>query len=218
MLKALITSAEKRLRFRERRMSLFMEVIRPTSKERILDLGCGDGSYFEKFFHDVATIIALDIKWDRLREMRRKFPYVRAVVADGRKLPFKDKVIDVAFSNSTIEHLGDFAAQNLFAQEVRRVAKRYFVQTPNRYFPIEPHTFVPFFQFLPRRLQRFVSLRIPLGQYAKGGVVRDAVSLLSSKDLLRLFPGTTICRERFLGFTKSLCVYSNRSEDQEIVR
>lgn len=218
MLKLLTTSIAKRVGFRERRMLVFMEAIRPTSKEVILDLGCGDGTYFEQSFTHKAKVIALDVKQESLSEMMQTFPQIRAVVADGRKLPFKDKAIGIVFSNSVIEHLGDFEAQKLFAREVRRVGRRYFIQTPNRYFPIEPHTFVPFFQFLPRGLQRFLSLRLPLGHYSRGGVLRDAVSLLSGKDLLSLFPGSTIYRERFLGFTKSFCVYSNGSEKQEIIR
>jgi len=212
MLKLLAASIGRRLGFRNRRMSLFMQAIRPASNEVILDLGCGDGTYFEQSLPHEAKVIALDVKWERLSEMRRRFPQIRTLMADGRKLPFKDKGIDVVFSNSVIEHLGNFEAQKLFAQEVRRVGRRYFVQTPNRYFPIEPHTFVPLFQFLPRGLQRCLSLRLPLGHYARGGVLRDAVSLLSGKDLLRLFPGSRIYRERFLGLTKSFCVYSNGSE------
>ncbi|MEE9182439.1 MAG: class I SAM-dependent methyltransferase [candidate division NC10 bacterium] len=217
MLKLLVASIGKRLGFRERRVSLFMEAVRPTSEEMILDLGCGDGAYFVLSFPHKAKVIGVDVKWERLRDMRRRFPQTRAVVADGRKLPFKDKGVDIIFSNSTIEHLGDFEAQKLFAQEIMRVGGRCFIQTPNRYFPIEPHTFVPLFQFLPRGLQRFLSLRLPLGHYARGGVLRDAVSLLSGKDLLRLFPGSKIYRERFLGLTKSFCVYSNGSEKQEII-
>ncbi len=70
--------------------------------------------------------------------------------ADGTQLPFGDREFDIAFSNSVIEHVPP-ELQAAFAAEVSRVADRYFVQTPNRYFPIEPHYQLPLFQFLPRQ-------------------------------------------------------------------
>lgn len=76
------------------------------------------------------------------------------VVADGRHLPFRRGQFDVAYSNSVIEHLGDRTSQERFAREKMRVAKRYYVQTPNRRFPMEPHLLTPGFQFLPLGWQR----------------------------------------------------------------
>lgn len=52
---------------------------------------------------------------------------------------FQDNEFDAVFSNSVIEHVGDYEAQRQMANEIMRVGKRYFVQTPNFYFPIEPH-------------------------------------------------------------------------------
>ena len=60
---------------------------------------------------------------------------------------FKDKSFDAVFSNSVIEHVGTFEDQKMMANEVIRVTNFYFIQTPNLYFPIEPHFLVPFFQF-----------------------------------------------------------------------
>jgi hypothetical protein len=86
-------------------------------------------------------------------------PYanIKILKGDAANLSnFKDKSFDLAFSNSVIEHLTVFDKQVLMAKEMMRTGKFYFVQTPNRYFPIEPHFLFPFFQFLPYSLKYFI--------------------------------------------------------------
>ncbi len=125
------------------------------------------------------------------------------ILADARSLPFEDGQFDIAYSNSVIEHIDPDGWAN-YAAEVRRVAGRYFVQTPNRYFPLEPHVLLPLFQFLPHwlkvRLWRFGASR---GEF-------EDINLLSRKQLLRLFPDATVVRERFGPLTKSLIAVGPR--------
>ena len=136
------------------------------------------------------------------------------VFGDGCRLPFADQSFDLAFSNSVIEHVGVEANQIQFADEIRRVGKRYWVQTPNRRFPVEQHVWTPFIHFLPSRLQRAIVPHFSVwGLLAR---VRDdqrryylehylnTLRLLSAGELRRLFPGARIIRERFLGLSKSL--------------
>ena len=133
---------------------------------------------------------------------------------DARRMDgFRDGEFDVVFSNSVIEHVGGFKEQMQMAAEIRRVGKRYFVQTPNRYFPIEPHFLVPFFQFLPERAQVFLVSHHSLGWYdrirdyqAAVEVVRG-IRLLNKQELKRLFPEAHLQKERFCGLTKSFIVY-----------
>lgn len=138
----------------------------------------------------------------------------RLVIGDGRAIPFRDGSFDVVFSNSVIEHLRDFESQCAFAAEIARVGKRYWVQTPNRWFFIEPHLLAPFIHFLPaswrKRLLRSFTvwgiLTRPSTEYCEE-FVRE-VRLLSAGEMRALFAGATIVREKVLGVTKSLIAVS----------
>ena len=81
------------------------------------------------------------------------------VAGDGRCLPFRDGAFDVVFSNSVIEHVGDAASQERFAREVARVGRGFWVQTPNRWFPVEQHLMTPLVHWLPKRWQRAIVRR-----------------------------------------------------------
>ena len=139
---------------------------------------------------------------------------VRIVMADGLSLPFADGSFDLVFSNSVIEHVGDWKAQAQFAREIQRVGKRHWVQTPDRTFPVEPHLWTPFLHFLPPWLQRtiapkfsvwsiLVSARPDQREYYIDHCL-NTVRLLSSGEMSRLFPRSQIIRERFCGLSKSL--------------
>jgi hypothetical protein len=94
-------------------------------------------------------------------------------VADGRALPFADGEFDVAFSNAVVEHVGGRDDQQRFVLELCRVAKSVFLTTPNRLFPLDPHTLLPVVHWLPDgRRPRML----------------DGVRPLSARELRSLFP------------------------------
>ena len=136
------------------------------------------------------------------------------VAADARALPFRDAAFDVVFSNSVIEHVGGWKDQQAFAREAARVARRCWIQTPNRRFPVETHLLTPLIHWLPRGWQRAIVPRFTVWAALTGarGERRDfflrhylnEIRLLDSRDMQQLFPGAHILRERFLGMTKSL--------------
>jgi Methyltransferase domain len=96
-------------------------------------------NYFLKNYrYHPATYTALSI--DDLSGMEDLFPGKRFVDYGGRQFPFSDREFDWVFCNAVIEHVGDDDAQLLFLNEMMRVAKNVFFTTPNKYFPIEPHT------------------------------------------------------------------------------
>ena len=136
------------------------------------------------------------------------------VAGDGRNLPFRDASFDVVFSNSVIEHVGDAASQERFAREVSRVGRGYWVQTPNRRFPVEQHLLTPFLHWLPGSWQRAIVPRFTVWS-ALVRVTPDRrrfylehylndVRLLDAAQVRRLFPGARVTRERLFGITKSL--------------
>jgi SAM-dependent methyltransferase len=187
-------------RWRERRYQRFLQLCQVQPSERILDVGAGAGAALERF-NTTNEIVAVDL--NPLDSDWLKSDNVTVEVADGTKLPFEDNAFPLVFSSSVIEHVPK-ELHEPFASEIRRVGQRYFVQTPNKWFPIEPHYQFPFFQFLPERLQRALNQRFTLGWQQKGSW--EDITLLSARDLRRLFPDGEIHRERLFGLTKSLMV------------
>jgi SAM-dependent methyltransferase len=138
------------------------------------------------------------------------------LVGDATNLSaIRDQQFDVVFSNSVIEHVGDFEQQRCMASEIRRVGKRYFVQTPNYYFPIEPHYLFPAFQWLPESVRVGLIRHFDLGHIKRITDPTEAqeqvrsIRLLKRNELLKLFTDCNLYEEKFLGLVKSFVVYSH---------
>lgn len=141
---------------------------------------------------------------------QRTPPGFVAVKGDARRTEFPDSSFDLAFSNSTIEHVGTWEDQQAFAQELCRVGKRVFCQTPARCFFFEPHYFTPFVHWIPFLTSKhwFVRYFTYYGLRWKPSreQIRDFQShlrLLNCAEMQQLFPNCTISKERFLGMTKA---------------
>jgi methyltransferase family protein len=132
------------------------------------------------------------------------------VQGSATSLPFEDGSFEVVFSNSVIEHLGQRQNQAGFAQEALRVGRSVWVQTPARWFPIEPHLLTPLIHYLPKSTQRrllrnfTVWGRVTRPDQQEVDDLLDELVLLSAADMRSLFPGCALHRERVLGVTKSL--------------
>ncbi len=207
------------VRFRRRRFAFFKALISALPRpHRILDVG-GTQQYWEHMqFADEdgvhITILNLDpvqLGLQRALPGRTRFEHF---VGDARNMPqFRDGEFDVVFSNSVIEHVGSFDDQKRMVEELCRVGRRYVVQTPNYYFPVEPHFHVLGFQFMPEWARVFLLQNFALGWSGKATnrteartIVRS-VRLLTRRELGRLCPGASLHEEKVLGLVKSFMAY-----------
>jgi SAM-dependent methyltransferase len=184
-------AARASLRNRRRKLALFLETMRPGPETRVVDVGVGDTpfgtepgvaathNFFEALYPWPERITAVsDVP---LPNFAQAFPSIPTVVADGLDLPFADDEFDVAFSNAVVEHVGGREDQRRFVAELCRVAPRVFVSTPNRWFPVETHTLVPFVHWLPREHADRTMQALRRDNWT-------GIELLSTGELLALFP------------------------------
>jgi hypothetical protein len=172
---------------RERKLRLFLELYRPGPQTSVLDVGVTDApfgggssdNFFEMLYPWPDRITA--VGHTGLERFAAAFPQVRVVRADGRDLPFADGEFELGFSNAVVEHVaGGREGERRFFEELCRVSRRVFVTTPNRWFPVDPHTLLPFVHWLPRGPARERVLR------ARG--FADVLEPLGPKELAALFP------------------------------
>jgi hypothetical protein len=194
--------------FRRRRMKWFYTIFRPSEKTLLLDIGGAPNTWIAESRPDArfpVTLVNLRFPDPDARTDSRFTP----IDADATNLPFADASFDIAFSNSVIEHMTTWERQRAFAAEARRVAKKLWIQTPARSFPLEPHVLAPFFQYLPRNLQTRMARHFTIwGLLTKPSTARveemlSDIRLLTYREMKQLFPDCLILRERVLGLTKS---------------
>jgi SAM-dependent methyltransferase len=178
------------LRSRERKLELLFDLLAPGPETTVVDVGVTDArfgggssdNFFEALYPWPERITAVgNTELDRFAAA---FPAVRAVRADGRELPFADGEFDIGFSNAVVEHVaGGREGQRRFVHELCRVARRVFVTTPNRWFPLEVHTLLPLVHWLPpharARLVPFDDVLDPLGPRAFASLFPYEVRVLN---------------------------------------
>ncbi|WP_162806506.1 class I SAM-dependent methyltransferase [Sphingosinicella terrae] len=193
-------------------MRAFLMLIEPLRLRRlgrplkILDLG-GTAAYWRAlpglYGADDVEITILNLDGETGRDANL---LVRQ--GDARAVDFPDSSFDVVHSNSVIEHVGPWNDIARMGAEVRRLAPAFFIQTPNVWFPIEPHYKLPFVHWLPEqsRIGALKALgRLPRSLSAgEATMAVQRICLLSAAQLADLFPEARIWREKVAGFTKSL--------------
>jgi hypothetical protein len=198
-------------RSRRARFQRFWHEMRPSPSDTVLDVGVADsseraGNFLEASYPWPERITA--VAPGPVPGFRSRFPAVNVVEGDGRTLPFGAQAFDIGFANAVVEHVGGPEAQRSFVTELLRTSRRVFVATPNRWFPIDPHTLLPFVHWLPRRA-RWAALRA-LGQARWAS--DEALHPLDARAFLALFPDEAqprLIRQRMLGITSVLIVVAD---------
>ena len=221
-------------RFRMKRAEAIRRVILALKREdgtpvRVLDLG-GRETYWKTVGLDWlretgVRITLLNVSAEESEISEDNTDLFEGVAGDGCALDYPDGEFDLCFSNSVIEHVGDFERMHRFANETKRVARAYYCQTPNFWFPIEPHFLFLGFHYLPEPTRVFLLRRFDLGHYKKVPDIIGAWKLMQSARLIdanafaALFDDAKIVKERFLGvFTKSLIAVKEPQPESSTAR
>ncbi|CAN7284192.1 methyltransferase domain-containing protein [Bosea sp. LjRoot9] len=208
----MIPQSFRRAHFREERFKTYIRpvietVIRTRGSCRILDMG-GDADYWQ--FDMPASGVEI---WLLNIEAKEQSPDPRfhVIQGDARNVAqFEDLSFDFVHSNSLIEHVGRWDDMKRVAAEIRRLAPSYYVQTPNFWFPLDPHSNAPILHWLPQPVQRRMVSSKARGFYAKATSLDHAMqivegtSMLDRAQLTELFPDARVLTENVLFLAKSL--------------
>ena len=219
---------------RENRAVLFRQLFSIDETTKILDIGSEDGSNINFYLQGTNSrpenVYLADINESAIKTGKEKFGYQAVLLDESGKLPFDDKFFDIVFCSSVIEHVtigkeevwemqneDEFAKlslerQTFLANEIRRIGRSFFVQTPNRNFIFETHSWLPFIAFLPRPMlikslkffnKFWIKLTIP------------DFHLLDKNQMQNLFPDAVIVSERKFGMVKSIIAIKNEEKNIE---
>jgi SAM-dependent methyltransferase len=185
-----------------------MTVFAPSATTTILDVGVTsdtrqqESNYFERFYPYPTQVTAVGTEDGS--HLTEQYPGLRyQSVEPGDALPFSANQFDIVFSSAVLEHTGRRSSQAAFLKELCRVGKRFFVTTPNRWFPIEHHTGLPFLHFLPSVAYRAILATTPYRYWAE----EAHLNLLSRDALRRMLPAGVkgrVERIRLFGLSSNL--------------
>ena len=199
---------------RKRKLGLFDNIIKPTSKMKVLDVGAEinpSGNCDLQFIDSYpwkSKVTAINTSAEHIKLIKQHYPEVEAVIGDACALPWPDKYFDVVYSNAVIEHVGDFERQKQMAAEIMRVGKRWFVSTPNRWYPFEFHMRLPFVTWLPKHGYLWAGSIVSYNHVQKKYVFRmkrySGIRLMTRKELEQCFPGSKIIKQRVTFMAETL--------------
>lgn len=181
-------------------MASFIREMGLSGGERIIDLGGAPGSWRYIPFPLKIVIVNLPGAVERDPNTHHEIEYIEGDACDLSQ--YADGSFDIAFSNSVIEHVGGPEKRAALAREARRLAPRYWVQTPSIWFPIEAHTYLPFWWFYPPFAKRAFIRRWRRTLPAWCEMI-EGTTVLSRAEVRGLFPDARILTERSFGLTKS---------------
>jgi hypothetical protein len=193
-------------RWRARRWEWLRQTFPALDQMSVVDIGGRVESWLR------APVTPKHVHVINLEEQPSELPdWAEVDYADACALPERlaSRRYDLVFSNSVIEHVGGHERRLRFAETIRSLGDAYWVQTPYRYFPVEPHWVAPGMQFTPVALRTMLARRWPLAHTKAPNreAALDAVlwtELLDRTQMRHYFPDATLRAERVAGLTKSL--------------
>jgi len=188
----------------------FMSMAQPTAQTTVLDVGVTsdrrrDSNFFEKLYpypHRITAIGTEDVSF-----LEQEFPGLTYIKTEGSEIPFPDKSFDLVVSFATIEHVGSRDNQRRFISELCRLGSAVCIATPNRWYPIEFHTVLPFVHWFPPDWFRVLCRWLGKEFLAR----EENLNLLTERETVRLFPAVTnvsVKRIRLLGLVSNLVFYA----------
>ncbi len=177
----------------DRRLNLIRRYVE-LEGARVLDIGCGIGTYVKKLSEISGEVYGVDIDAKRVQNGKAK----GLSVAVSERLPFTDGSFDVVLLNEVIEHVEDDAETLQEACRILRPGGHVVIYAPNRLYPFETHGVylgkryvfgnIPLVNYLPNVLRRRL---VPHARaYTSGGLRRIIKDL--DADLIvhtQVYPG-----------------------------
>jgi SAM-dependent methyltransferase len=168
---------------------LFLDLMQPTPESRVLDIGVTDAlesrsiNLLEQVYPYRGRLTCVGIvEGDAIERM---YPGVRYLpVTPGEPLPFPDLQFDIVYSNAVLEHVGARERQREFVREACRVGKRVFLAVPNRLFPVEVHTVLPFLHWMPKPWFRALLSHTRFRFYS----LEENLNYVSAGELREMYP------------------------------
>ena len=187
---------------------LLIEKLLETKQEiKILDIG-GEIEFWKHmgWENNRCTIYLLNL--EAVPTITPTYGFIQ-ITGNALALPFEKGEFDLIFSNSVIEHVGSYTNQQVFAAETKRVCTKYMIQTPSLWFPLEPHSLLPFVQAIPHPIRAILIMFFNINYFPKQKTYQAALAtskstlMFSKKRFQALFPEADIQVERLLGIPKS---------------
>ncbi len=213
----------ERMRARSKRKKQFLSNFLLCPLTKILDLGSLDGTNIAFILQGIEiepkNVFIADICEEAVKKGQKRYGYTPICIPESGRLPFDDCFFDIVYCSSTIEHvtipkadvwkvicrrefnLRAIQSQKKFANEIIRLGKGYFVQTPYKWFPVESHTQLPFMAYIPR------TLLVSFIKFSNRVWIKKTSPdwhLLTKSDMQALFPDSKIVAEKYCNLTKSI--------------
>ena len=204
-------------KFRNKRASLFLSKLKLLNKRNLTMLDMGGTIEFwmnnpvVKEVGLISTIDVVNLDCRESTEIKINTTVIRSYHGNALEVNNKNgNRFDVVHSNSVIEHVGNLSDQYRMAKKCEELRLYYWVQTPYKFFPIEPHFYFPFFAYLPLTMRSYLHQRFDMGfmkrepNWLKARISCENTRLLTVGELKSFFQHCDIIKERFIGFNKSI--------------